>query len=276
MARFGVKEVANVTFYDLLTNEPVLFLDTLKMTNLENSAETVYATGGQGNSRLVGWDYGRTATFTIQDALLNPKALSMQLGTETKEQKETIHAREHVIAKYDGSANFTVEVTELIKADSGVAGVVIPNVYLTDTTGKEHKSKIAMATATFGTSTIGTKTVSEITIPATAMETAGYTGTDDVPVLVYFVFETVDNAEVVTVSSDKYSGFYKVVGDTLWRNEQTGADELVQFVAPKVKITSAFTMTMQADGEPSVFDFNLDVFKDSGSTDMVKFIKYAK
>lgn len=279
MARFGVKEVADCTFFNLVTGEPELYLDTLKLSNLENNAESTYATGGKGSSRLVGWDYGRTSTFNIQDALLNPKALSMQLGTELEEKIETIKAREVLVATLDTATNtYKIKVSELIKANaSNAEGVVVPFIFLTDETGKAQLAKIdaTSPTATYGTATVGTYTVSEITIMDTAFATAGIaTGAVTVPVIVYYDFETIDNAEVITVSSDKYAGYYKVVGDTLWRNEATGQDEKVQLVIPKAKITSTFTMTMQPDGDPSVFDFNLDVFKDSTSTDMVKMIRY--
>jgi hypothetical protein len=60
----------------------------------------------------------------------------------------------------------------------------------------------------------------------------------------------------------------------MWRNEANSQDEMVQIVIPKAKISSQFTITMQPTGDPSVFDFNLDVFKDPNSTDMVKFIRY--
>jgi hypothetical protein len=85
MARFGVKEVCDVTFYND-RNEPVLFLDTLKISNLENDAERTYITGGRGNPRLMAFDFNRTASFNISDALLNPKAIALQAGTEVRNE----------------------------------------------------------------------------------------------------------------------------------------------------------------------------------------------
>lgn len=283
MARFGVKEVADVTFYNLVSGEPELYLDTLKMSNLENSAESVYATGGKGGSRLVGWDFGRTSTFTIQDALLNPKALAMQLGTDLEEKVETIEAREMVVATKSATGTYVFQLKEQIKkSGTGSTAVVAkPFIYITDATGKAQLAKVDITTVapTYGTNTVGTYTVSEITIGGTeiddALTKAGLTtAPTEVQLLVYYKFDTVDKAEVITVASDKYAGFYKVVGDTVWRNEATGADEKVQLVVPKAKITSNFNLTMQPDGDPSVFDFNLDVFKDSNSTDMVRMIRY--
>lgn len=66
MNRFGIREVANVVFRaktkqklgnkTFYRDEPVLYFDTLKTSSLEGAATTVYAQGGRGNPRLIGWD----------------------------------------------------------------------------------------------------------------------------------------------------------------------------------------------------------------------------
>jgi hypothetical protein len=252
MARFGVKEVADVTFYNLVTGKPELFLDTLKLSNLENNAEVTYATGGKGAPRLISWDFNRTATFNVQDALLNPKAIAMQVGTELEKKIERIHKREHLVAVTGGVAG----KSEINLEQTPLVGTI--TVY-ESADGYEHEAEVSLTNMTIN----GNK----LEFPDTDLPV----GTE---VLVYYQYETASDAEVITIKSDKFSGFYKVVGDTLWRNEQTGLDEKVQIVIPKAKIISQFTITMQPDGDPSVFDFNLDVFKDPNSTDMVKIIRY--
>lgn len=58
--RYGIKEVADVTFYDLDENgaptNPVLYLDTLKVSTIEQTGEQSDATGGKGNAPLIIWD----------------------------------------------------------------------------------------------------------------------------------------------------------------------------------------------------------------------------
>lgn len=251
MPRFGVKEVADVTFYNLLTGKPELFLDTLKLSNLENNAESVYANGGKGAPRLVGWDFGRTATFNVQDALLNPKAIAMQTGTQLEQKVEKIYMRERLVTIDDGSGNSKISLEQ-----APLTGSI--TVYETSD-GYAHDKEVATASITV--------TGKDITVPSASLAVGKQ-------VIVYYQYETASTVEVLTIKSDKYSGFYRVVGDTLWRNEATGADEKVQLVIPKAKIMSQFTLTMQPDGDPSVFDFNLDVFKDTNTTDMVKIVRY--
>lgn len=62
--KFGLKEVANVYFEALSAEEEngievgdiVLFLDTLKVSTIETTAESVDARGGWGNPKLITWD----------------------------------------------------------------------------------------------------------------------------------------------------------------------------------------------------------------------------
>mgnify|MGYP006386826277 CR=1 FL=1 len=36
MSKFAIKEVADVTFFDIETGKPVIFFDTLKVSTIEN------------------------------------------------------------------------------------------------------------------------------------------------------------------------------------------------------------------------------------------------
>ena len=85
--RYGIKEVADVTFYEInqdgTPGKPVLYLDTLKVSTIEQTAEQVDARGGKGNPKLITWDYGKEITLNIEDALYSPKSMSIMLGDGT-------------------------------------------------------------------------------------------------------------------------------------------------------------------------------------------------
>jgi len=67
--KYGIKEVADVTFYaigsDGRPTVPVLYLDTLKVSTIEQTAESTDATGGKGNAPLITWDYGKEINVTL-------------------------------------------------------------------------------------------------------------------------------------------------------------------------------------------------------------------
>lgn len=86
--KYGIKEVADVTIYKIAEggNEvPVLFLDTLKVSTIEQTAEQVDARGGKGNPKLITWDYNKEITLTLEDALYSPASMALMFGKEDSE-----------------------------------------------------------------------------------------------------------------------------------------------------------------------------------------------
>lgn len=85
--QYGIKEVADVCLYAIELDEnddevyvPVLYLDTLKISTVEETAEQTSARGGLGNPELIIWDYGKEITVTLEDALYTPASQSMTWG----------------------------------------------------------------------------------------------------------------------------------------------------------------------------------------------------
>lgn len=94
--QFGIKEVADVAFYNqgdvvynpstgevTATKAPILVFDTLKTSSLEFTGETTEARGGKGNAVLMSWDHSREATLTLEDALLSAKSLATMLSNSS-------------------------------------------------------------------------------------------------------------------------------------------------------------------------------------------------
>lgn len=251
--RFGVKEVCDVTFYDITTGAPKLHLDTLKLSSLENTATSVSARGGKGNPKLITWDYDREAMFNIQDALLSEDSLAMLTGTEMV-------------------TNATTKITRTVKkvvVNEGTEEVPALVVTLDETPDTSSTTTYLDGTALEAqpawTANEGSVAGGKLTF------TTGVEAGDEVQVK-YTVTPT--NATTVSIKSDKFPGYYKVVGDTVVRNAKTGIDEPFQIVIHKAKLQPGFTLTFQADGDPSVFDLNMEVFRRDEDTNMIELIKY--
>lgn len=81
--KYGIKEVADVTFYSItrIGDEefytPVLFFDTLKVSTLDKSVETVNAKGGKGNGKILSWNFGKELKLKLEDALFSQMSLDM-------------------------------------------------------------------------------------------------------------------------------------------------------------------------------------------------------
>ncbi|MCY9737442.1 hypothetical protein M5X17_27455 [Paenibacillus alvei] len=248
MPKYGLKEVADITFYDLATNEPVLFLDTLKMTTVENKADSASARGGKGNPKLLTWDFNRESTVKMQDALMSMTSIAMMTGNAVKEGEREIYKREQLIAAAgaQGKAKLTL-------AEKAVGGVTI---FL----NHDESTKLTIDKADVKNAT--DVEVDEKDLPV---------GT---PVTVFYIFKSDAKTRTITISADKFPSYVKVVGDTVIRNASTGKDEPFQMVIHKAKISPNFTFTFQADGDPTVFDMDLEVFRRDEDTEMIELIKY--
>lgn len=252
MARFGIKEVAEVIFYELLDTgkigKPSLFFDSLKVSNLENTADQVFAEGGRGGSQIIGWDYKRKSVFKMTDSLLSDQSLSMLAGNDIVTGTQEIHDRSVETA-------VTSATTGKTEADLGVTP--LPGSYTVYKTndGKIHGTEVT------GVTISGTKIVMDnVSVPV---------GTQ---VIVYYSWTSAATATMVNISSDKFPKYYYVVAKGLVRDEITGKDNSIQLTMPKVKLQSGFNLTMDA-ANVSTFDFNLDVFKDATNS-MVQIVRF--
>ena len=122
--RYGIKEVADVTFYEInpdgTPGKPVLFLDTLKVSTIEQTAETADARGGKGNPKLITWDYGKEINVTIEDALFSPKSMSIMLGNGSVTHASSQYVQHTATVRADASGIFpSYFVADVYDANQG-------------------------------------------------------------------------------------------------------------------------------------------------------------
>lgn len=115
--KYGIKEVSDVVFYsineigDEVFYTPVLFLNTLKVSTLEKSAQKVSAQGGKGNKKLITWNYGKEITLNLEDALFSPASMSMIWGglLESKLSKYTSAIVKCNMANKYGTLHYSIK-----------------------------------------------------------------------------------------------------------------------------------------------------------------------
>lgn len=230
-SKFAIKEVADVIFFDIETGKPVLFFDTLKVSSIENAAESANANGGRGNGILATWNYGRTATLQMQDALLSMDSMSLLSGNEI-ENGGVIYKRDKL--KSNGTGKLTL--TETPVGGVSVYPLVDGGMGEEDTAGTVDGLSITGLTA-------------------------------DTSYAVFYEYTAPAGAKTVRFSSDKFPSTYRVVGDTLVRDAVTNKDKVAQFFIPKAQLQAGFTLTMDVENV-STFDFNLDILRNGEQTDL--------
>lgn len=245
--RYGLKEVANVIFFDIATNKPAIFFDTLKVSTIENESESAEARGGQGNNKLLAWDFGRTATLTLQDALLSDVSLAMLAGTAVKTTGIKAVGRETLVQVVDG-AGTKVSLKETPLANSVTVYKVEGGIMTDEVTGF----------------TITAKDVKFATAP-----TGHGVGKS---LMVFYEYDVIGtDVAQVTFAGNAFPATYKVVGDTVVRDEN-GVDRKMQFIIPKAKLQSTFSLTMDVENV-STFDFNLEVLTEAGTNRLYDIIR---
>lgn len=260
MAKFGVKEVCDVTLYDTVTKKPVLFLDSLKVTSIDNKASQSSAKGGKGNAKLITWDFDRTAEMTIQDALLSPRSLQLLTGNTVKKGVATIKMRQSTEWELVDSVMTNKGVLYPLTATSGGAVTLA-------FTPKEAAGDILV----YDASDDGGTPLAAGTLSGTTLTNIAWANKK---LIVYYSYDSGVNAETYTITSDKFAGTYILVGDTVIRNAETGKDEPFQIVINNLKFKSDFKLDFKADGDPTPFDMNAEILREASNTKMITMIKY--
>jgi hypothetical protein len=291
--KYGIKEVANVYFEALdddiaagvYAGDIVLFLDTLKVSTIETSAENVAARGGWGNPRLVQWDYGKEINLTLTDALLSLESLRFMLGGAIKRPKAAdsviVRHTEEVVCKAGGIVPKPISrFSDEPLTPTATYGHPIRLINLT--TGA--RTQLVVSEPAGSAITIdGNHAINFVNPSMLADETSNTKATAQGDHIRIF-WETEVTSEAasetaveVTISPDTFPGTYKVVGDTFMRSEKTGKDEPFQFIINKAKVQSNVTITLEAEGDPSTFEMTLNVLRstnEDGKNEMMKLIRY--
>ena len=250
LERYGIKEVADMTFYHIgstgMPEYPVLYLDTLKVSTIEQTAEQAEARGGKGNPPLIIWDYGKEITVTLEDALFSAKSMAIMFGNG--QVKTYGSGKDDYIMKTE---QFTATATTLPTEASSASGW--SNVF-TGPDGKSYKKVNPKFYDAEGQSMTG----KELTVGQK-----------------YFCsYDLKATGAVIEISANSFPGTYYAVGDTYARSEVTGEDEFFQFIIPKAKVQSENTITLEAEGDPSVFNMSLRVMRPADGA-MMKLVKYS-
>jgi len=233
--KYGIKEVADVTFYDTETNKPVLFLDTLKVSTIEQTAEQTSARGGKGNPELIVWDYGKEITLNLEDALFSPQSMNLMLGgIEGKKLKNDLTS----------DATDITTLTRMTKYEA-------PD-------SSKYISEIKADEQWYDPSTMAALTSVEAV--NTALGTYKYAYCEKTYTKTGSSVGTVSGKKI-EISAANFPGTYRIVGETFARSSNTGKDEYFQFEIPKAKMGAENTITLEAEGDPSVFNMTMKVLR---------------
>lgn len=240
--KFGVVTVIDATLFDLVSGEPILELDSLKMANIATEASEKEIRGGQQASQLIVYDYGRTASMEMQDALGSIASMQYMLGSTLSENDVTKHIK---------AGNAVVDTNVLTLPASGEA-VVGTKLTVTDNASAREVFTVA-ATGTTPAAGLAVKgavgSEDEYTLPSGAL-------VDGTAYTVYYETLAGAGAQSLTLSASSFSNNVKIVGKTFIIDQATGVRKAAEIVIHNFQLNPTFELMFDSEGEASVFDFS--------------------
>lgn len=226
LEKFGAVTVFDATFYDPVTNKPLITFDTLTVSNISVESEQKEIRGGQGANLLVSYDYGKNATVEITDALASMFSLQYIMGSRLKEDFTALVRKEFEL---DGStATLTFDPAPVLTESLTYIKI--------DKDGLHTQVEVANATASIsGLSNI---------VKVIAYYTVNYTGAGK------------SHVKELTLTSVDFPPVVKMVGETIFIDVKTGRRIAAQIEIPKFKLNTDFELTFEAEGDASTFDFS--------------------
>ena len=94
-------------------------------------------------------------------------------------------------------------------------------------------------------------------------------------VVVYYTFSSADTTETYVIDAAHFSGTYKLVGNTVVRNRDTGKDEAFQVVIPNLKWSSNLNLDFSSEGDPTPTTFECEIMKAANSSTMIQMTRWA-
>jgi hypothetical protein len=231
------------------------------------------------------WEGERTVTFTMEDALISPAGFMILSGAGLVEageldvngnaKKIKVHATEQI-----DSDNITVE------SEKGEVRITLSQKpYFEE--GEDYVYVMMLKNGEVDTEPFIPAAVEDnVVVLQEKWTDAGRTdanhqsrGNDltpfynakksDLVVLVDYYVERSTGVSEITITPDKFGGYYYLEASTLFRNTD-GVDMPAEFIIPNCKIQSNFTFSMASSGDPSTFTFTIDAFPDYTRFDKTK------
>jgi len=249
--KYASVTVCDVTLYDLVTDYPVMYFDTLKLTSFEGTAESTKVQGGRGNRKLAAISHSKEITVQFDDAIMTMSSLALLTGGELREGTN--------------DNKIVLLESELIHVNPG-------DLFITLTKPARKGSYVYIAEVVDGTLTTATRTeyaISEET-QNILFEYFHNVDADFEKATIFRVFYEYElgfpteeqEAMEVRILADKFAGAYRFQGDTMVYNQRTGVYDLFQIEIPKLKLDNTFNFNLNAGGDAAVFSFKGDVLAD--------------
>lgn len=249
-SKFAVQQIFTVDAFNLETGALEARFEDLKNSTLNNNGTVVYAQGGVGNPKIIGFSHSKESTLEIESAVITGGAMGIQTGSGLIDLTgTTLIPFDEVLTAVTSDTNTAVTTTYTA---TGTANKEIGFAYVLNTDGTIAKTLTQAAAAASGEFSY-TSADKKITFTAT-----------DVPagskVLVVY-YPTAASAYQVSNSTEVFAQNVRLHCKTLFRDTCTGKDYVGVLVIYKAKAGEEWSLELSADGDPAVHSISFEALK---------------
>lgn len=262
--QWAIRDSGKILFKDVATSEIKAIVSSSKTFELNTTSEVVFARGGAGNPKLVSFKGGKETAVTATAALFDNSVFALQLGTDLENGNVILPINnDKSVATLNGS-NVEVTPAYTVTSDGFYSVVELIDNGLTIATRYELD---AVATTSAALSTgeycvVGGKVI----LPtADAGKTIGL-----------FYAASVANAYNIINASTNFAGEYRIEVEVIVKDAQTAKEYSGLLVFPKAALTDEISLTLSADGDPSVQNIGFDALEIPGQNIQYQLIIFDK
>lgn len=256
--KFAMQEVFDIAIFDISTGDIEAYLEDVKTSGIEMTAETVYAMGGKGNPYLVGYSHSRRATATVTNALMTSEIFALQSGQPVIVGANTNVVKRDVLTVNSDTATTTYVALGDADDEIGVAYTLVGGV-----PDEKFTQGASVASGVFTYDT-GTKTITFNTAEIA----------DGTEIVVYYRYTTDATAQTIKFDADKFAGNKKVVFYGLATDGCSKDVFEAQVIFHSAKIGDNWTWDLAADGDPAVQNLDIEAVKGCADETLVEIVVF--
>lgn len=252
--KYGYRDITDVTFIDLATNQPTIFMDYLETSSQTFGNEIVYAIGGRGGPKRVGFQTKNAMSMELKSSLISPELLGIMLGTDLIKGVQYVPVTEKITTTTNtfnlAATPYTTDLTNYPMTVSVSADGTVPDTALIKTAGTPTETQFSISNLT-------------ITVNSTTYASGGSF------LVTYYKASTANNKRV-KFQSDKFAKAYKVTGYTLWKSETSELSYPCRITIPKLQITiNGAVLNSVMQGDPTAPVLKGECLLTGSNTDLI-------
>ncbi len=231
--QFAIKEVNKLTISDYSTGKLIAYVPYATETSLSTDSEHLAIFGGEGNLKILSWDYEKSMKISMVLPLIDLNILAHLAGSDSLENEVATHKDETLLSNGGNEPN--IELSH-IPVSGSLKLYSMTSYYNID---KEQELGDIINEDEYE---IDGKIISlnEITAPTNRRFLAMYD------------YITLNDSKTIQMFANRFNNYVRITGEGAWRNVVDHKDEVVKFEFCKCKIIPSFNITQSSTDNTSL------------------------